>query len=158
LKQGHSLKMRLRPISLCLAAGLLLTLAHPAYALEYRSTGRTALLYDAPSTAADKVAIAGSGLPLEVVVDTDVWVKVRDPSGRLAWVEKSALGGAKTVMVKADASVIRQQPRADAEVVFRAERGLLLEVAGAADPYGWLPVRHADGLAGWLPSHEVWGR
>lgn len=149
---------RLRPISLCLAAGLLLTLAHPAWALEYRSTGRAALLYDAPSTAANKVAIAGSGLPLEVVVETDVWVKVRDPGGRLVWVEKSALGGAKTVMVKADASVIRQQPRADAEVVFHAERGLLLEVAGAADPYGWLPVRHADGLAGWLPMHEVWGR
>ena len=152
------MKKRLRPISLCLAAGLLLTLAHPAWALEYRSTGRAALLYDAPSTAAGKIAIAGSGLPLEVVVDTDVWVKVRDPSGRLAWVEKSALGGAKTVMVKADASAIRQQPRADAEVVFHAERGLLLEVAGEADSNGWLPVRHADGLAGWLPAHEAWGR
>ncbi|WP_059752163.1 SH3 domain-containing protein [Thiobacillus denitrificans] len=152
------MKKHLHPISLCLAAGLLLTLAHPAWALEYRSTGRAAPLYDAPSTAASKVAIAGSGLPLEVVVDTDVWVKVRDPGGRLAWIEKSALGGAKTVMVKADASVIRQQPRADAEVVFHAERGLLLELAGAADPYGWLPVRHADGLAGWLPAHEVWGR
>jgi SH3-like domain-containing protein len=115
-------------------------------------------LYDAPSTAAGKVAIAGSGLPLEVVVDTDAWVKVRDPGGRLAWVEKSAIGGAKTVMVKADASVVRQQPRADADVVFRAERGLLLEVAGATDPYGWLPVKHADGLSGWLPVHEVWGR
>ena len=23
---------------------------------------------------------------------------------------------------------------------------------------GTLPVRHADGLAGWLPGHEVWGR
>ena len=152
------MKKRLRPISLCLATGLLLTLAHPAWALEYRSTGRAALLYDAPSTAASKIAIAGSGLPLEIVVVTDVWVKVRDPGGRLAWVEKSALGGAKTVMVKADASVVRQQPRADAEVVFRAERGLLLEVAGAADPYGWLPVRHADGLSGWLPANEVWGR
>ncbi|MHB0918943.1 MAG: SH3 domain-containing protein [Thiobacillus sp.] len=152
------MKKRLRPISLCLATGLLLTLAHPAWALEYRSTGRAALLYDAPSTAASKIAIAGSGLPLEVVVVTDVWVKVRDPSGRLAWVEKSALGGAKTVMIKADASVVRQQPRADAEVVFRAERGLLLEIAGEANPYGWLPVRHADGLAGWLPAHEAWGR
>ncbi|MHB0918590.1 MAG: SH3 domain-containing protein [Thiobacillus sp.] len=152
------MKKRPRPISLCLAAGLLLALAHPVWALEYRSTGRAALLYDAPSTAASKIAIAGSGLPLEIVVVTDVWVKVRDPGGRLAWVEKSALGGAKTVMVKADASVVRQQPRADAEVVFRAERGLLLEVAGAADPYGWLPVRHADGLSGWLPANEVWGR
>jgi hypothetical protein len=51
---------------------------------------------------AGKVAIAGSGLPLEVVVDTDAWVKVRDHSGRLAWIEKSALGGARSVMVKSD--------------------------------------------------------
>lgn len=150
--------MRLRQPGLLLAAGLLLVLAYPACALEYRSTGRAALLYDAPSTAAGKVAIAGSGLPLEVVVDTEAWVKVRDHSGRLAWIEQAALGGAKTVMVKAETSIIRQQPRADADVVFRAARGLLLEVTGAADPYGWLPVKHADGLAGWLPMHEVWGR
>jgi len=100
-----------------LTAGFLLVLAHPASALEYRSTGRATILYDAPSTAAGKVAIAGSGLPLEVVVDTDAWIKVRDASGRLSWVEKSALGGAKTIMVKAEISTLRKQPRADAEVV-----------------------------------------
>jgi SH3-like domain-containing protein len=83
---------------------------------------------------------------------------VRDHSGRLAWIEKSALGGAKTVMVKAETSAIRQQPRAEAEVVFRAARGVLLEVTGEADSTGWLPVKHADGLAGWLPAHEAWGR
>jgi SH3-like domain-containing protein len=139
-------------------AGLLLALPYAANALEYRSTGRTALLYDAPSTAAGKVAIAGSGLPLEVVVDAGAWVKVRDHSGRLSWIEKSALGGARNVMVKAEASVIRQQPRADADVAFRAVRGVLLQVSGDADAYGWLPVKHADGLAGWVPTHEVWGR
>ena len=139
-------------------AGLLLALPYSAGALEYRSTGRTALLYDAPSTAAGKVAIAGSGLPLEVVVDTEAWAKVRDHSGRLAWIEKSALGGAKSVMINSETSVIRQQPRADADVAFRAARGVLLEVTGDADPYGWLPVKHADGLAGWLPAHEAWGR
>ena len=141
-----------------LIIGLLLALPHAASALEYRSTGRAALLYDAPSTTAGKVAIAGSGLPLEVVVDTDAWVKVRDPDGRLAWIEKSALGGAKTVMVKADGSVVRQQPRADADAVFHAARGVLLNVTGDVDAYGWLPVRHAGGLAGWLPAHEAWGR
>ena len=139
-------------------AGLMFALAHSASALEYRSTGRIALLYDAPSTSADKVAIAGSGLPLEIVVDTDAWVKVRDHSGRLAWIEKSALGGARTVMVRGDASVVRQQPRADAEVVFRASRGVLLELNGDASAQGWLPVKHANGLAGWLPIHEAWGR
>jgi SH3-like domain-containing protein len=139
-----------------LAAGLLLG-ASPAGALEYRSTGRPSVLYDAPSTSAKKVAVAGSGLPLEVVVDTDAWVKVRDYNGHLAWIEKSALGGSRSVMVKADATV-RKQPHADADVAFRAARGVLLEVTGDADAYGWLPVRHADGLAGWIPVNEVWGR
>jgi SH3-like domain-containing protein len=152
------LKLRLRPSGSLLAAGLLIALAQPACALEYRSTGRAVLLYDAPSTTAGKVAIAGNGLPLEVVVDTAAWVKVRDHSGRLTWIEKSALGGARTVMVKSETSLIRQQPRADANVVFRAARGVLLEVTGEADPYGWLPVKHADGLNGWLPAHEVWGK
>jgi len=151
-------KLRLRLPGLLLATGLLVALASPASALEYRSTGRVALLYDAPSTTAEKIAIAGNGLPLEVIVDTEAWVKVRDYSGRLAWIEKSALGGARSIMVKNETSVIRQQPRADAEVVFRAARGVLLEVNGDADNFGWLPVRHADGLAGWLPAHEVWGR
>lgn len=139
-------------------AGLLFALAHSASALEYRSTGRAAVLYDAPSITAARVAIAGSGLPLEVVVDTGSWVKVRDQSGRLSWIEQSALGGARTVMVRNDSSTIRQQPRADAEVAFRAARGVLLQVSGDADATGWLPVRHADGLAGWLPAHEVWGQ
>lgn len=150
--------MRLHQPGLLLATGLLLALASPASALEYRSTGRVALLYDAPSTTAEKIAIAGSGLPLEVVVDTDVWVKVRDHSGRLAWIEKVALGGASRIMVKNETSVVRRQPRSDAEVVFRATRGVLLEINGNADSFGWLPVKHADGLAGWLPAHEVWGR
>ena len=150
--------MRLRLAGLPLAAGLLLALPHAAHALEYRSTGRAALLYDAPSTAAGKLAVAGSGLPLEVVVDTDAWVKVRDHSGRLAWIEKSALGGTRTVMVKAETGTIRKQPRVDAEVAFQASRGVLLELTGQADNYGWLPVKHADGLTGWLPAHEVWGK
>ena len=141
-----------------LTASLLFALAFPACALEYRTTSRAALLYDAPSQAGAKIAIAGSGLPLEVVVETADWVKVRDPSGRLAWIEQSALGSAKRVMVKVESSSIRQQPRSDAEVVFRAARGLLLDVTGEADSFGWLPVRHVDGLSGWLPSHEVWGR
>lgn len=137
---------------------LLSALATPAFALEYRSTARAALLYDAPSTAGTRVAVAGAELPLEIVVDTDAWAKVRDPGGRLAWIEKSALGGPKTVMVKNDLSEVRREPRADAELVFRVARGVLLRVTGDARADGWLPVKHADGLAGWLPAFEVWGQ
>ena len=146
-----------RPTPLFL--GSLLLLAPPAAnALDFRTTSRPALLYDAPSNTASKVAIAGGGLPLEVVVDTENWAKVRDHSGRLAWIEKAALGGSRNVVVKAETSVVRTQPRPDAEVAFRVARGVLLGVTGEPDAYGWLPVKHADGMAGWLPLHEVWGR
>ncbi len=152
------MKLRLPLIGLGATAGLLAALMQPAWALEYSSTGRAALLYDAPSTAAGKVAIAGSGLPLEIVVDAGAWVKVRDPNGHLAWVEKSALGGPKKVMVKADVSLVRQQPLFEADVVFRAARGVLLDITRESDTYGWLAVKHADGLAGWMPAYEAWGK
>ncbi len=141
-----------------LLASLLFVLPNLAGALEYRSTGRAAVLYDAPSTTAAKIAVAGVGLPLEVVIVTDAWIKVRDPGGRLAWIESTALGGRRQVMVKSETSSVRQQPRPDAALVFQAARGVLLEVTGEVDAYGWLPVKHADGLAGWMPAHEAWGR
>ena len=151
------MKPSLRHAAWLLAVGLI-TLALPARALEYRSTGRGAILYDAPATTAGKVAIAGGGLPLEVVIETANWIKVRAPDGRLAWIEKPVLDGAKSIMIKAETSTIRQQPRADAEVVFRATRGVLLGVTGPADAYGWLPVKHVNGQSGWLPAHEAWGK
>ncbi len=141
-----------------LAASGLLLAAGAAHALDYRTTGRPAVLYDAPSTAATRVAVAGSGLPLEVVVETEGWTKVRDHGGRLTWIEQSAFGTARNVMVKAEATSVRKQPRPDAEVVFLAARGVLLESNGEPDALGWLPVKHADGLAGWVPLFEVWGR
>ncbi|MFN3750548.1 MAG: SH3 domain-containing protein [Thiobacillus sp.] len=141
------------------AAALLLALAAPAAALEYRNTGRPAILYDAPSAAAGRVAIAGAGLPLEVVVDTGAWVRVRDHGGRLTWIEKAALDGPRSVMVQSDTAAVRQQPRADAGLAFRAVRGVLLEVRpGEAGPPGWLAVRHANGLSGWIAVNQVWGQ
>lgn len=142
-----------------LAAGLLLALAAPAAALEYRNTARAAILYDAPSTSAGRVAIAGAGLPLEVVVDTGAWVRVRDHGGRLAWIEQTALGGPRTVMIQSETVHVRQSPRADADPAFRAARGVLLEVrSNEASPPGWLAVRHTSGLTGWIAVNAVWGQ
>jgi len=139
-----------------LIAGLATLLACPSWALEYRSTGRAAILYDAPSRTAAKLAVAGVGVPFEVFVDSTDWVKVRDHTGRLAWVEKSALGGRRSVMVMVDEALVRQQPQEQAEPVFRAARGVLLETQGENNA-GWLKVRHADGYQGWVRQYEVWG-
>lgn len=142
-----------------LAALALLCLAPLSVAaLEYRNTSRAAILYDAAASTAGRLAIAGEGVPLEVIVTQGDWVKVRDPGGRLAWIEQAALNGARRVMIQAPASLVRQQPRADAAVVFRATRGVLLELGKEDGPPSWVPVRHPSGLAGWVPLAEVWGR
>ena len=135
---------------------LALLFAAPCWALEFRSAARAAKLYDAPSQQATKIAVAGIGVPFEIFVETDAWTKVRDVNGRLAWIEKSALGNAHNVMVNIPEARIYQQPLASAEVRFRAARGVLL-VARNAPNAGWIEVRHADGMSGWVQQHEVWG-
>lgn len=136
---------------------LALAFAVPTAALDFRTTARASILYDAPSQFATKVAVVGVGVPLEVFVETESWLKVRDVTGRLVWLEKSALGTARNVMVNVNEVSVLQQPQADAEVRFRASRGVLLTAPGAPTG-GWLDVQHIDGLKGWVRQHEVWGQ
>lgn len=135
---------------------LVFGLSAPAWALQFRSTARPAVLYDAPSQQAGKVAVAGVGVPFEVFVETDAWVKVRDVTGRLVWLEKSALGNTRNVMVKVPEARVYAQNTTTAETRFRVTRGVLLSARGAPQA-GWLEVQHPDGLSGWIRQHEVWG-
>ena len=140
-----------------LLAALSLGAASSSWALEFRTAARATILYDAPSQHATKVAVAGVGVPFEVFVDTEFWIKVRDATGRLAWLEKSALGNARTVMVSVEEARVHQQPLANAELRFRAIRGVLLDTRGEPRA-GWIEVQHADGMSGWVRQHEVWGQ
>lgn len=135
---------------------LVLGLSSPAWALQFRNTARPAVLYDAPSQRAGKVAVAGVGVPFEVFVETDAWVKVRDANGRLAWLEKSALGNARNVMVNVPEARVYAQASTTADTRFRVSRGVLLSARGTPNA-GWLEVQHSDGLSGWIRQHEVWG-
>ena len=139
-----------------LLAVAVIAIAAPSWALEFRTSTRPAILYDAPSQRATRLAVTGTGVPFEVFVETESWIKVRDVTGRLAWLEKSALGNTHTVMVNVDQAEVLQQPAAGAEVRFRAARGVLLQAQGAPRD-GWIEVQHVDGLRGWVRRHEVWG-
>ena len=57
-------------------------------AAEFRSVAEdAAVLYDAPSAQSKKLFIVNQGYPLEVDRGGEGWVKVRDASGALSWVE-----------------------------------------------------------------------
>jgi SH3-like domain-containing protein len=130
--------------------------AMPAQALDYRSVGvAAAVLYDGPSAKARKLFILNQGYPVEILVTLDAWLKVRDASGELAWVEAKNLSARRMVMVSVPNADIRQSPDESAPVLFQAEQDVLLEVVETAD--NWARVKHRDGATGYIRITQVWG-
>lgn len=143
-----------RPWSLAILAGLLASAN--AAALEFRSVIEpAAILYDAPSTKAQKLFVLSQGYPVEVVVKLDAWIKVRDDTGEFAWIEKSRLSERHTVMVKVASAEARQAANENSPVVFTAEKNVFLELVDIA--MGWAKVRHVDGATGFVKVSQLWG-
>ena len=139
-----------------LAGALLAGVSQLACALDFRSVGaEPAILYDAPAQRGQKLFVAPRGMPLEVVVGQGDWLRVRDASGALAWIEKRAVTD-KRMLVSTAVATVRAAPDGNAAPQFQVARGVLLEFVEAA-PGGWLRVRHADGSAGFVSAAEVWG-
>lgn len=139
------------------AALLLLALAGPVAAGEFRSIAENgAPMYDAPSVRAKKLFVATRYYPVEIVINIDNWVKVRDQAGDLAWIEKKALSEKRTVIATAAVADVRQAASEQAAVVFQVQQGVALDVA-EAPAGGWVKVRHADGLTGYVKISQVWG-
>jgi SH3-like domain-containing protein len=133
------------------------SLAGAAPAAEFRALGdRPAVLYDAPSTRADRLFIASRYYPFEVLVKLDQWTKVRDANGEVAWVENKALGDRHTVIVSVPLADVRAGPGAQSPLVFEAYKQVLLEVV-EAPAEGWVKVRHRDGQQGFIRTAHVWG-
>ena len=128
-----------------------------AQAAEFRSVqDSVAVLYDAPLTQATKRFVMGAGYPLEVLVKLDKWTKVRDDSGDISWIEAKSLGDKRTLIITETGAEVREKAAANAPVVFRADKGVLLEWA-ESPVNGWLKVRHRDGQSGYVSIKQVWG-
>lgn len=141
-----------RIVAACLALA-----AGAACAAEYRSLGdKPAILYDAPSTKADKLFAVTRYYPFEVLVKLDQWTKVRDANGEVGWVENAALGDHATVVVTVPLADVRAAPDAQSPLVFEAYKQVLLDVV-EPPANGWIHVRHRDGQEGYIRTSHVWG-
>lgn len=142
------------------AAGMVLAglagLALPVAAIDYKSVAEAAVLYDVPSSKGKRLFVVRRMTPVEVVVALEGWVKVRDAEGGLAWIERSALSDARTLIVTASKGVVRKSPDAAATVLFELERNVAVELVGERRD-GWVEVRHADGETGFMRVNQVWG-
>jgi SH3-like domain-containing protein len=128
----------------------------PARATDYKSIGPDpAILYDAPTTRGRKLFVAPRGMPVEVVVAQSDWIRVRDQSGDLSWVEWKALVDKRTVIATAGAAA-HAGPDETTPVVFRVQQGVVLDLLEAPSN-GYAHVRHRDGASGWLRLTDLWG-
>jgi len=131
-----------------------------AAAADYRSTSEVAVLYDAPSLKAKPLYALGRDYPIEVVVNVEGWLKVRDANGTVAWIEKKSVAEKRVLLVRAAVADILASPDASAPVVFKAEQNVLLDLVDSdyvtATP-GWAKVRHRDGQVGFVRIQQVWG-
>lgn len=124
--------------------------------LDYRSVATpSTVFYSGPSAQARKVAVVSRYYPVEVLVTSGDWLKVRDSSGELAWVESKHLSSKRMVIVTATMSQLRQKPEAAASSAAQVERGVVLEFVEAVGT--WIKVKHRDGITGYLPIAEAWG-
>lgn len=138
-------------------AAMLLACAATAQGADFRSVGENpAVMYDAPSRASNPIYVASRYYPVEVIVNLDAWVKVRDHTGTLSWVEKKSLLERRMVIVTAQNIEIRTRAEEAAPVAFHATQNVALELIEIA-PGGWARIRHADGSSGFLRSSLVWG-
>jgi SH3-like domain-containing protein len=138
------------------AAAVLLAAATAAQA-QFLSVGENAtVLYDAPSRNAKPLYVVSRHYPLEVIVNLEAWVKVRDHTGALTWVERKTLVDQRMVVVTAPSAEARVRPEDGAPTAFVAVQNVALELLGMV-PGGWLRVRHPDGADGYLRTSLVWG-
>ena len=142
-----------RLVALC----ILLCSMSVAQAVDFVSVSESsAILYDAPSLKANKLFVVNRYMPFEQVVTLDNWVKVRDHSGGLYWLEKRVVSNKRYVFALSPLVDVRAEPDFSATRVIQVRRQVVLEWL-ADSGTGWIKVRHSDGETGYVRSTEVWG-
>lgn len=119
-------------------------------------SANAAIMYDAPSQNAEKLYVVSLHLPLEVIVKVEGWVKVRDSSGEVAWVERKFLSDKRFVIVTAPLADVYQSPDIHSPLLFQAQKNVVIEWLSSDLP-GWVKIRHRDGQIGYIRSNQVWG-
>jgi SH3-like domain-containing protein len=150
--------MRALRLSLLWLIGAITAQGSAAWAAsEFKAIGPgPAIMFDAPSIKGRKLFAAPAGMPVEVVITSGDWSRVRDAAGELAWVDNKSLNNKRMLVVEAAQAVVRSAADDTAPVVFTAVKGVLLELAEPVAS-SWVKVRHRDGDIGYAKASDVWG-
>jgi SH3-like domain-containing protein len=95
------------------------------------------------------------GIPVEIILEYDVWRKVRDFDGQVGWVHHTLLSGKRAAFVNTAAQIpLSKKPVPNAAVLAILEPKVLVQIEECAS--GWCYV-NASGYKGWAEQKNLWG-
>ena len=93
-------------------------------------------------------------MPLEITAEFGHWRRVRDREGAGGWVHYSLLSGTRTVIVEGELVDLLQRPDSDAQIVARAESGVIARLGDCLPK--WCQIT-AERQRGWVRKADLWG-
>ncbi|MEA2116102.1 MAG: SH3 domain-containing protein [Thermodesulfobacteriota bacterium] len=108
-----------------------------------------------PGTGYKVIWVLGKGCPLKLVTQKGSWYKVMDFEGDTGWIYKPLTSRTPHIVVKKKLVNIRSLPGTRNSLVAKASKGTVFRTIGSVR--GWVKVRHASGVTGWVARKLVWG-
>ena len=95
-----------------------------------------------------------AGLPVKVLATYPNWRKIEDPDGTQGWMQANLLSDKRTAIVRDEVRPMREKPKADARIVWRAEPGVVGKISDCAN--GWCKF-DVTGRLGYIEAAHIWG-
>lgn len=93
-------------------------------------------------------------LPVKVVEIYNDWRKVEDPDGTQGWMLVGLLSAQRTAVVVGTIVEMRDSPRLNARVNWRAAPGVVGRISKCQRGWCWFDVR---GRGGYVEQNRIWG-
>lgn len=93
-------------------------------------------------------------LPIKVIDIYGEWRKIEDPDGTQGWMQVNLLSDARTAMVKGTILSMRESPRFNARVTWRAAPGVVGRISRCAGGWCYFDVH---GRGGYVEISHIWG-
>ena len=95
------------------------------------------------------------GIPVEIILEYDVWRRIKDFDGHEGWVHKSLLSGKRTGFIQSSEQVaLHIKSKQNSKIQAYLEPEVLIDIVECEE--GWCRV-NAAGYKGWLKQSSIWG-
>lgn len=95
--------------------------------------------------------------PVEIIAEFDLWRKIRDWEGSVAWVHKSMLNNKRWIKITApETANVFAKPQAEAKIIARAESEVIGQIEKCPPSTEFCLIKF-DSIEGWVNKKDFFG-